>query len=104
MAYIMHKSPYVFPIVGGRKVSHLEGNIKALSLELSDEDMKAIDEAYDFKIGFPMDFIFEWGGNKYTTYDTPSKIGLLGMTSNLDSVQKPRVSICSTASHWEHRS
>lgn len=91
MAYIMHKGPYIFPIVGGRKVDHLKGNIEALSLELSDEDMKAIDEAYDFKIGFPMDFMFEFGGGrKYNTYDTPDKIGLLQATTNLDSVQKQR--------------
>lgn len=28
LAYVMHKSPYVFPICGGRKVEHLKGNIE----------------------------------------------------------------------------
>lgn len=28
LAYVMHKSPYVFPICGGRKIEHLKGNIE----------------------------------------------------------------------------
>ena len=53
MAYVMHKAPYVFPIVGGRKLEHLKGNIEALGLELSEEDMKEIDNAAPFDPGFP---------------------------------------------------
>lgn len=54
LAYVMHKTPYVFPIVGGRKVEHLKGNIEALSLELTDDEMKEIEDAVPFDIGFPM--------------------------------------------------
>lgn len=50
------QAPYVFPILGGRKVSHLESNIEALSLRLSPEDIDAIESAYDFQIGFPHNF------------------------------------------------
>jgi aryl-alcohol dehydrogenase-like predicted oxidoreductase len=53
LAYVMHKSPYVFPIVGGRKVSYLEANVAALGLRLSPEEMNEIDGAYGFDIGFP---------------------------------------------------
>ena len=53
MAYVMHKAPYVFPIVGGRKLEHLQGNIEALGLELSEEEMKEIDDAVPFDPGFP---------------------------------------------------
>ena len=56
LAYIMSKAPYVFPILGGRKVSHLEGNIAALGLRLTDEEKREIDGAYGFEIGFPHDF------------------------------------------------
>lgn len=35
---------YVFPIVGGRKVSHLEGNIAGLGVALTDEEIKEIDD------------------------------------------------------------
>lgn len=57
LAYVMHKSPYVFPIVGGRKISHLEGNIQALSLGLMPEEIQQIDAAYGFDMGFPHNFL-----------------------------------------------
>ena len=53
MAYVMHKAPYVFPIVGGRKLEHLKGNIEALTVELSPEDIKEIEDAAPFDKGFP---------------------------------------------------
>ncbi|KAJ4304496.1 hypothetical protein N0V90_000022 [Kalmusia sp. IMI 367209] len=62
LAYVMHKAPYVFPIVGGRKVGYLTDNIEALKLKLDEEDMATIDAAYGFEIGFPHDFLS--GGNK----------------------------------------
>jgi len=57
LAYVMHKSPYVFPIVGGRKISHLEGNIQALGLTLTPEEIQQIDTAYGFEMGFPHQFL-----------------------------------------------
>ncbi|KAF1994693.1 norsolorinic acid reductase, partial [Amniculicola lignicola CBS 123094] len=53
LAYVMHKAPYTFPIIGGRKLEHLKSNIEALKLHLSEEDIKEIDGAYGFEIGFP---------------------------------------------------
>jgi aryl-alcohol dehydrogenase-like predicted oxidoreductase len=61
MAYVMRKAPYVVPIVGGRKVEHLKGNIEALGLELTEEDVQEIETGYDFDPGFPYDFL---GGGK----------------------------------------
>ncbi|KAF2101325.1 Aldo/keto reductase [Rhizodiscina lignyota] len=52
-AYVIYKYPYVFPICGGRNVKHLEGNIAALELKLSKEDIKAIESAVPFDRGFP---------------------------------------------------
>ncbi|KAL9578496.1 MAG: hypothetical protein Q9212_005683 [Teloschistes hypoglaucus] len=57
LAYVLHKAPYVFPIVGGRKVEHLKGNIEALGLKLSEDDVKEIEGAYDFDLGFPGNFL-----------------------------------------------
>jgi diketogulonate reductase-like aldo/keto reductase len=57
LAYVMHKTPYVFPIVGGRKVTHLMENIQALEMALSDAEIEEIDGAYDFDIGFPHDLM-----------------------------------------------
>jgi aryl-alcohol dehydrogenase-like predicted oxidoreductase len=57
LAYCMAKAPYVFPIVGGRKVEHLKGNIEALSLKLSAEDVREIEKGYIFDPGFPHTFL-----------------------------------------------
>ena len=54
----MHKTPNVFPIVGGRKIDHLKGNIEALSLKLTPEDIEEIDNAAPFDVGFPLNFLF----------------------------------------------
>ena len=53
LAYVMHKAPYVFPIVGGRKVDHLKGNIEALGLDLEEKHIEKIETAIDFDPGFP---------------------------------------------------
>lgn len=57
LAYVLHKTPNVFPICGTRKIEHLKGNIEALSLKLSQKDLVEIETAYDFDAGFPHNFI-----------------------------------------------
>lgn len=86
-AYVTHKAPYVFPIIGGRTVDHLKGNIQALTLELDDEDIREIEAADSFDLGFPVNFL--WGGDKYP--ENPGKVWLLGMGGHYDYVpqQKP---------------
>ena len=69
----------MFPIVGGRKVSHLKGNIEALGLELSEEDIKNIDSSYPFDIGFPMSFL---GGT-----GKPKDVWLMNAAGNFDYVE-----------------
>ncbi|OJD36419.1 norsolorinic acid reductase [Diplodia corticola] len=96
LAYVMHKAPYVFPIVGGRKVSHLKGNIEALSLELSKDEIQEIEDAVPFDVGFPASMLFEFFGqqkwhSEMSTYDIP----LVKASGHLDTVQhvqpiKPR--------------
>lgn len=58
MAYVMHAAPNVYPIVGGRNVKHLQGNIEALKLRLTKEEMEEIEGASDFEYGFPMSFLY----------------------------------------------
>ena len=82
LAYVMHKAPYVFPIVGGRKIEHLKGNIEALGLELSDEDMSDIDNAAPFDVGFPMNFL---GGPKGAK--GPGDVWLTNMAGHFDYVE-----------------
>jgi hypothetical protein len=76
LAYIMHKAPYVFPIVGIRKVEHLQGNIDALSVELTDEEVDEIEAAQPFDLGFPGNFLMEMGGAKYSTRFTVKDMGM----------------------------
>jgi aryl-alcohol dehydrogenase-like predicted oxidoreductase len=57
LAYVMHKTPYVFPIVGGRKLEHIKGNIAALGISLSLEGIKEIEGVYEFDPGFPHTFL-----------------------------------------------
>ncbi|KAF8908583.1 NADP-dependent oxidoreductase domain-containing protein [Gymnopilus junonius] len=53
IAYVMQKTAYVFPIIGGRKVEHLLANAEALKISLSDEQIKHLDSIVDFDPGFP---------------------------------------------------
>ena len=57
IAYVMQKTPYVFPIVGGRKVEHLMDNIAALNITLTPEQVKFLEDALPFKPGFPHEMI-----------------------------------------------
>ncbi|KAJ3551887.1 hypothetical protein NPX13_g11250 [Xylaria arbuscula] len=80
IAYVMHKTPHVYPIVGQRSVKHLKANIEALGVSLSQEDIAAIDGAAPFDIGFPMNFIFR--DYKYT--DTASDVLLTRAAALID--------------------
>ncbi|KAL5523244.1 AAD14_2 [Sanghuangporus sanghuang] len=57
IAYLMQKTPYVFPAIGGRKVEQLMANIDALKISLSNEDIKYIESILPFDLGFPLNFI-----------------------------------------------
>ncbi|EOO01502.1 putative norsolorinic acid reductase protein [Phaeoacremonium minimum UCRPA7] len=81
LAYVMHKAPYVFPIIGGRTTDHLKGNIEALTLELTKEDIDEIESAVPFDIGFPNTFFYR--GEKPDHYQ---QVWLLGMGGTFDYV------------------
>lgn len=94
LAYVMHKTPYVFPIVGGRKVDHLKGNIEALSISLSDEEIQEIDNAVEFDLGFPHSFLVQPGQSNGT-----QDVWLLKMGGTFDYVSDKKVSLQSIG-HW----
>ncbi|KAK5200115.1 hypothetical protein LTR92_000656 [Exophiala xenobiotica] len=70
LAYIMHKEPYVYPIVGGSKISHIKGNVEGLSTSLTADEMDQIDKAYDFDPGFPYTFL---SGTMVQGFGTPQR-------------------------------
>jgi aryl-alcohol dehydrogenase-like predicted oxidoreductase len=57
LAYVVSKTPNVFPIVGGRKVEHLKQNIKALEIKLTDKQIEYLESIVPFEPGFPNNFI-----------------------------------------------
>ncbi|KAI0466825.1 norsolorinic acid reductase [Xylaria cf. heliscus] len=83
-AYVMHKTPYVFPIIGGRTVEHLKDNIKALTLSLSEEDIKEIESAAPFDLGFPNNFAYR------ETPNHPGEVFLLQMGGTTDYVPESK--------------
>lgn len=85
LAYIMHKVPYVFPIVGGRKVNHLRSNVAALAIALSDVELDEIDMAYNFQAGFPHNVI---SGDKLSK--GPEDVLLTQIRGSFDFVEAHR--------------
>ncbi|KAH9897655.1 Aldo/keto reductase [Cubamyces lactineus] len=63
IAYVMQKTPYVFPILGGRKPEQLYANIEALDIALTDEQIRYIESAVPFDLGFPGNMV--GNGNDY---------------------------------------
>ncbi|EIN08741.1 Aldo/keto reductase [Punctularia strigosozonata HHB-11173 SS5] len=57
IAYLMQKTPHVFPIVGGRKVEHLHQNIEALDIALKPEHVEYLESIVPFDPGFPTTMI-----------------------------------------------
>ncbi|KAL7627717.1 hypothetical protein AAE478_001912 [Parahypoxylon ruwenzoriense] len=84
-AYVTHKAPYVFPIVGGRTKEHLKDNIEALTLSLSEEDIREIESAVPFDLGFPNSFLY--GGQ---VPEHPGKVWLLGIGGTTDYVPETK--------------
>ncbi|KAL2829304.1 NADP-dependent oxidoreductase domain-containing protein [Aspergillus pseudoustus] len=89
LSYVMHKAPYVFPIIGGRKISHLKSNIDALNIELSPSDLEEIDDAADFEHGFPAELIFGFHGKQKIKLGMSAKDApLVQVASHLEEPQK----------------
>ncbi|OJI96139.1 hypothetical protein ASPVEDRAFT_157357 [Aspergillus versicolor CBS 583.65] len=88
LAYLLHKSPYVFPIIGQRKIEHLKANVEALGIELSKEDMDRIDTAVAFNPGFPMNFIFH---GKYDLTLTAADVPLTRKAGHIDAPPHPSI-------------
>ncbi|BCS22823.1 uncharacterized protein APUU_31048S [Aspergillus puulaauensis] len=82
IAYLLHKTPYVFPVVGQRQIEHLKANVDALGIELSKEDMDKIDTAVPFNPGFPINFIFH---GKYDLTLTAADVPLTRKAGHIDA-------------------
>lgn len=57
LAYVRAKAPRVIPLVGGRKIEHLKGNIQALDISLTPQQVEYLESVQEFDPGFPNTFI-----------------------------------------------
>ncbi|OAL18068.1 hypothetical protein AYO22_10990 [Fonsecaea multimorphosa] len=73
LRYITLKAPYVFPIIGGRKIEHLQANIDNLSIQLSEDDIREIEEAAPIDLGYPHAFL-SGKGDKHVGPTRPTKL------------------------------
>ncbi|KAI0768992.1 aryl-alcohol dehydrogenase [Trametes elegans] len=70
IAYVMQKMPYVFPIIGGRKVEQLTANLAALDVALTPEHIRRIEGVVPFDLGFPSNFIGDGTGYPSVFYQS----------------------------------
>ncbi|KAK7043914.1 putative aryl-alcohol dehydrogenase aad14 [Paramarasmius palmivorus] len=68
VAYVMHKAPYVFPILGARKAEQLVANVEALDISLSPDQIKYLESILPFDSGFPTNFF--GNGSAYNGFMT----------------------------------
>ncbi|KAL4968930.1 NADP-dependent oxidoreductase domain-containing protein [Aspergillus stella-maris] len=68
LAYLYHQSTYVVPIVGVQTTDHVKVMNDAITVKLSTEDIRSIQDAAPFNPLFPMNFLFDTKGDKgYST-------------------------------------
>jgi len=84
LAYVMSKTPYVFPLVGGRKVEHLHDNILSLKIKLTPEQIQFLESAKPFDPGFPHNLT---GGDPH---DSGHSGFLIQSTAQIDWVRNPK--------------
>jgi aryl-alcohol dehydrogenase-like predicted oxidoreductase len=84
LAYVLSKAPNVFPLVGGRKVEHLQDNIQALKIKLTAEQIEYLESVKPFDVGFPNTFIGE------DPKVTGRASGLLAASAPLALVKSPK--------------
>lgn len=85
LAYVLCKAPNVFPLVGGRKVEHLQDNIQALKIRLTEKQIEFLEKAKEFDVGFPNNLI---GFDPKTTGGVDGS--LVGRFAKVDYVLAPR--------------
>lgn len=86
LAWSRAKEPYVFPIIGARKIEHLRSNIEALSIELTEDEIDEIEGAIPFDFGYPQTFL---GGPKGIRH--PKDLWTTRRFGHFDWVTSPQV-------------
>ncbi|TGJ81364.1 hypothetical protein E0Z10_g7401 [Xylaria hypoxylon] len=87
VAYVMAKYPYVYPIIGGRKVNHLEDNIQSLKINLTEKQIEYLESIAPFDLGFPYNYI---GTDLNETGKCPTPIASAGHLAIVRNTQPIR--------------
>jgi hypothetical protein len=82
----------VFPIVGGRKVEHLQRNIDALKLDLSEGDTRKIESVVPFDFGYPHSML---SGDRYSSISSANPAFFVKQYGYFDGVQE--VAVCASS-------
>lgn len=56
LAWLRYRDVPVIPIIGARKLSQFEDNLKSLTLDLTPEQVRILDDSSRIELGFPHDF------------------------------------------------
>jgi aryl-alcohol dehydrogenase-like predicted oxidoreductase len=69
LAWLLHRSQPIIPIIGTRKLNQLHDNLAAIDIKLDTDQIRRLDEASAIPMGFPHDFFasemvrtFAYGG------------------------------------------
>ncbi len=57
LAWLRHRSVAVIPIIGARKLTQLEDNLKSLEITLSPDQLRRLNEVSAVPMGFPHEFM-----------------------------------------------
>ena len=57
LAWLLHKPQVTSVIFGARTIAQLDDNLRAAEVRLAAEDLKRLDDASAFELGYPYDFI-----------------------------------------------
>lgn len=87
LAWVRTKAPYIFPVIGGRKIEHMKANIDALGLELTEVEIEKIENAVPFDFGYPQTFLGGPGGARES-----GDVWMTRRLGHFDWVAEPQVS------------
>src|SRR4051812_9244688 len=84
----MSQAPYIFPIIGGRKIENLKSNIAALEVDLTEDEIKEIEAAAPVSLGYPH-VILAGRDDQHVGPTNPTFIGMF--SSGFEGVEEPKV-------------
>ncbi|KAK9427302.1 sterigmatocystin biosynthesis dehydrogenase stcV [Lipomyces doorenjongii] len=95
LAHCSQKTPYVFPIVSGRRVEHIQVSMDGLLVGSTYDDIAEIEKAYPFDLGLPHTFfrgtLFKGADQlDQRPVEGPGDISLTKTGGNFNWVPQPR--------------